>query len=297
MDKAAIRVDAFATAWEKSADTTAGAKTNLAELVEANQNLIDGFRNSEGKIRLARTELDVMSESGRDNIAAAEALRDAYGRDLTQALDDAGGRYGEVRRRARFWREELEGQLEALGLSKEQIDEYVTALGLTPEQVTTTIQLSKQEEAMAQLDALNVDLDAIDDRAVQAEIATLISMGDYVGARDAVVDYYDQNPATLPVKPVVVYGGYSYLTGGGAGAGTLAAGPGTLTVGPHAAVTPMAGPTLPTLMLPVAAPAQQQQPIVINNVINTAVVGDPYAVARAMEDGTRRAARLMPWNQ
>ena len=98
----------------------------------------------------------------------------------------------------------------------------------------------------------------------------------------------------VPVKPVIV-GGYSYLTGGGAG--TLAAG---TTAGPSlygATAVPTAGPTLPTLMLPVAAPAQQQQPIVINNVINTAVVGDPYAVARAMEDGVRRAARLMPLNQ
>ena len=283
----------FATAWADMADSTAGAKTNLADLVSANQNLIDGFRDSEGRIRQSRTELDVMSESGQANIAAAEALRDAYGKDLAQALEDAGGKYRVVRQRAAFWRQELEGQLEALGLSKEQIDEYVTALGLTPEQVTTTIQLSKQEEAMAQLDALNVDLDEIDDKEVAASIATKISMGDYIGARDEVVDYYALNPAVLPVKPVV--GEYVYPPGLIPSGSTFAA-PAGLSASPMAfGATATAGPTLQPMMLPVAA---AKPPTVVNvySSVNAAVVGDTFAVMRAVEDANRRAARLMPKN-
>ena len=97
----------------------------------------------------------------------------------------------------------------------------------------------------------------------------------------------------VPVKPVIVPGGYSYITGGGAG--TLAApGPGTLAVGPHAAATSSSsGP----ITVPVIMPPQQKAPeIHLHATVNTAVAGDPFAIAQAVEDGLRRTARLMPTN-
>ena len=90
-------------------------------------------------------------------------------------------------------------------------------------------------------------------------------------------------------------GSTSGSTGGGSSGGP---GFGPLAIGPTALAAPVpavtSGGGYGALTIPVAAPSQ---PVVINNVLNAAVVGDPYAVARAMEDGTRRAARLMPRNQ
>jgi ABC-type transporter Mla subunit MlaD len=94
------------------------------------------------------------------------------------------------------------------------------------------------------------------------------------------------------VKPVIVPGGYSYLTGGGAG--TLAApGPGTLAVGATAVAPTATVPGMAPLMIPVAAP--QQQPIInLHSHIHTAVVGDSFDLMRAIDEGMRRSARLLP---
>ena len=111
----------------------------------------------------------------------------------------------------------------------------------------------------------------------------------------AVQDYYDKHPATIPVKPVI--GDYVYpaglIPGGGGGGG---GGAGLLSASPMAAgVTPMAGPTLPTLMLPVAAPARAQAPTVnVYQTFQAGVIGAPYDVAQAVEDANRRLVRLMP---
>ena len=103
-----------------------------------------------------------------------------------------------------------------------------------------------------------------------------------------VQDFYDQNQAILPVKPVI--GDYVYPPGlipGGGGGGGGGGGSGLLSATPMAAgAVPMAGPTLPTLMLPVAAPrAATVQPLIVHQTINAG--GGRRPVRRRPGDGRR----------
>lgn len=92
-------------------------------------------------------------------------------------------------------------------------------------------------------------------------------------------------PIEVPVKPVVVPGGYSYITGGGAG--TLAAPTATGAAPVTATATGMAP-------IPIPVTAGRTQVVNQHLTINTAVMGDPFAVTAVVDEAMRRGARLLP---
>ena len=99
----------------------------------------------------------------------------------------------------------------------------------------------------------------------------------------------------VPVVPVFPpgYGAPSGGSGGPGGGPFLA--PMALGAGPAPVVTSSGG--VPgAFMVPVAAPHQQAPVVNLYTILNAGVIGDPFEVARAVEEGTRRNLRLMPVN-
>ena len=96
----------------------------------------------------------------------------------------------------------------------------------------------------------------------------------------------------VPVKPV--FTDYVYPPGL---VPTGTSGPAGLSAGPMAVgATATAGPSMAPLMLPIsiAAPSRQAPIVNLHTHIHAAVIGDELAVARAVEDATRKTLRLMP---
>ena len=288
-----------ATDW--GATELQGAITGMDEFTShhlALANIAQDAADAEEALGLSVEEngrhFDIATEAGRNNLDAIEAVARAVDVKLAAAYESADGNQRKFRRNAEEIAETTLARLrEEMDLSEEQTNDLRDALGLMPEDIETRYELSGTAEAQLKLDLLQGSIDGLPENK-EIRVTQKIIAGDYEGALRIIQNYYDDNPAILPVKPVI--GEYVYPPGlipSGSSVGTTGVSATTTAAG----VTPMAGPTLPTLMLPVSAPSQRQQPVVINNILNAAVVGDPFAVARAMEDGTRRAARLMPRNQ
>ena len=103
----------------------------------------------------------------------------------------------------------------------------------------------------------------------------------------------------VPVQPVLA--GTStpipYTPGVGFGPRSVPAAAGLLSATPMAAgVTPMAGPTLPTLMLPVAAPSQATVVQNVSTPISRGRDRRPVRRDQVVDEAMRRNARLMPRN-
>ena len=242
---------------------------------------------------------DFGTEAGLKNLDAIEGVAEAVNTKLAAAYDSADGNQRKFVQSAKTIADETLGRLsEEMGLSTEQTAKLAEALGLMPEDIQTRYELSGTEEAQLKLNLLSESITGLPEN-VETRVTQKIIAGDYQGALDTIQDFYDKNPATLPVEPVFVGMDSrmnTALAAAGFGPGTTAA-PVGLSATPMAGVTPMAGPSLPTLTLPVAAGPSQAPPVIhLHSHIEAAVVGDPYAVAQAVEDGMRRSARLMPRN-
>jgi hypothetical protein len=91
---------------------------------------------------------------------------------------------------------------------------------------------------------------------------------------------------------------WSHTQGPGSSSSGASPVPSTLAVGPTAmgaTVTPMAGPSLAPVTIPVAyAGGAATQQVTQYITVQAAVIGDPFAVSAAIEDGVRRANRLNP---
>ncbi len=178
----AIAGDAFADVFRDQTKAFFG----MRQAVEGTDQAIVGFRDS----------LKENEDGLEDNLDATEALREAIGVEMAQALRDSDGDYKTVTATARKYRDELVNQMTQAGLTEDQISEYLTALGLTPEQVSTQIELTRQAEAMEQLSLLQGAIDNLPE-SVQIDVTNRILVGDYVGARDEIQTYYNNNPLTI----------------------------------------------------------------------------------------------------
>ena len=195
-DTGEVASDAFTKAWDAATDDVLGMEQATADLIETNHEFIKGLRQGRRALGATGDEMDATTKVGRKNLDNVESLRQAYGRDLAAALDRSGGKFNTVRDRAGGYRRELREQLSQLGLNKTEIDKYIEALGLTPEQVNTAIKLSGQETAMRQIDALNLNLDDLPNE-VASNVRMNILKGDYIGARNEIQNYYNNNPIRI----------------------------------------------------------------------------------------------------
>ena len=206
----------------------------LAEIArnsaEAEQALADSVKEN-GK------SFDFGTEAGLKNLDAIEGVAEAVGVKLASAYDDADGNQRKFRESATEIADETLARLrEEMGLSEEQTGQLAEALGLMPEDIETRYEMSGTEEAITKIGLLETSIEGLPDN-VQTKVTQQIIAGDYQGALDTVNDFYEQNPAILPVKPVI--GSYVYPPGlipsgsSAPGAGTLSATPDRRGCGPR----------------------------------------------------------------
>lgn len=187
-----------AEAWASAVSTADAPLDNLQRIADVN----DSFAALTDSLKENGKAIDVNTEKGRANLDALDATADSINT-LIGAQLEQGASYDDVRDQASRYRDELSKQLKQAGLTEEQIQEYQKTLGLTERDIETKIRLSGQEEARLKLQALNVDLDDLDDKEVVARIRQQIIVGDYVGALNEVQGYYNRNPANVRVVPSV----------------------------------------------------------------------------------------------
>jgi hypothetical protein len=292
--------DALASMEFKTADingaVTAMAKFNKQSFDLANiaQDVHESFAalgetlkkdTEDGQKRIALTG-DVATEAGRKQQDAIEGVARALELEFAAAYDKAGGSLHKFRDSAAEIGDATLGQLrDELGLTDDEVALLRDQLNLTEGDYTARFELSGTEEAITKIGLLQTSIDDLPDEK-QVKVEQEIIAGDYVGALKIIQDYYDQNPATLPVVPTISRGPTSNPIFGAPTTSGLSAG------GLAAAPAATAGPTLPAVTMAVAAPKQTQPVINLYTTLNAGVIGDPFA--RAVEDGTRRNLRLMP---
>jgi hypothetical protein len=169
-DDAADAADALAEA----IDRVFGGAMNLEEatrnLQQAGDDLTASFEEN-GKT------LDINTEAGRRNRAAIDDQVTGI-LDYAVAMLGAGKTTDEATDAVAFLTEGLKEQLRQAGLTEEEINGYLETLGLTPENVTTSIELANEDVSKEKLEAILNDLGDIDAGAA-AEIQALVDQGRY----------------------------------------------------------------------------------------------------------------------
>ena len=147
---------------------------------------------------------DFGTEAGLKNLDAIEGVAEAVNAKLAAAYDSADGNQRKFVQSAKTIADETLGRLsEEMGLSTEQTAKLAEALGLMPEDIQTRYELSGTEEAQLKLNLLSESITGLPEN-VETRVTQKIIAGDYQGALDTIQDFYDKNPATLPVEPVFV---------------------------------------------------------------------------------------------
>jgi hypothetical protein len=171
-------------------DAVAGLADGLGALQGVD---IQGF--ADGAVQVSDEAADALG----DVAGAASAAQEQIANALQFEGEDAAVAEAE-RLRAQFV-----GIFEAAGLSSGQVNTLLESMGLLPDQVTTAIELSGTEEALAKLDLLSArfngeNADAIPD-VVQTEIDIAIAEGRFVDAANLLslwvadqTDGYIDNP-------------------------------------------------------------------------------------------------------
>lgn len=170
------------------------AVADLADGLGALQGVdIQGF--ADGAVQVSDDAADALGDVAGAAAAAQEQIASALEFEGEEAAVAEADRL----------REQFVGIFEAAGLSTGQINTLLESMGLLPDQVSTAIELSGTEEALAKLDLLSVrfngeNADAIPD-VVQTEIDVAIAEGRFVDAANLLslwvadqTDGYIDNP-------------------------------------------------------------------------------------------------------
>jgi hypothetical protein len=169
-------------------DDAADAADTLAEAIDR---VFGGSMNLEEATRNLQQAGDDLAASFEENGATLDVFTDK-GRANRQAIDDqvtgildyavamlgAGKTTDEATDAVAFLTEGLKEQLRQAGLTEEEINGYLETLGLTPENVTTSIELANEDVSKDKLEAILDDLGDIDAGA-SAEIQALVEQGKY----------------------------------------------------------------------------------------------------------------------
>ena len=200
LDLGAKQADAFASAIERTsaADDQIAAGLNIGK---ASADFAETAKDLPGTIDQMKLALGGYNEAQTTAISNLMSLSDQTSAYLS-TLISSGATTDQVKTQANNLALAYAQQMQAAGLTEDQINEYLKVLGLTPDQVNTAITVSGTEAARQKLTLLQTQIDELP-KDVQTKVTQQIIAGDYQGALATINSYYANNPATLPVKVVL----------------------------------------------------------------------------------------------
>ena len=207
--KAITGMQAFADAthgqdWGKT--SLNGAVTAMSEFTAAHNGLIDINADSQKavddfsqSIKDNGKSFDVTTEKGRANQSALEDVAHTIDTKLAAAYADSGGDMDVFKQKSQAISDDaIKALMPALKGSGISAQDLATKLGLLPEDIETRYKLSGDEEAKIKLGFLQGAIDNLPED-VQTTVTQKIIAGDYQGALATVQNYYNRNPAVVPV--------------------------------------------------------------------------------------------------
>ena len=172
------------------------AHNGLIDINAASQKAVDDFTQS---IKDNGKSFDVTTEKGRANQAALEDVASTIDTKLAAAYTDSGGDMDVFKQKSQAISDDaIKSLMPALKGSGISAQDLATKLGLLPEDIETRYKLSGDEEAKAKIGLLQGAIDNLPDD-VQTTVTQKIIAGDYQGALATVQNYYNRNPAVVPV--------------------------------------------------------------------------------------------------
>ena len=210
LSSAASRADGWAAAMDRlneASELTAGAEIN--DFVDG----LEGMNEALGKIDLSKLnagEIDLlpppddwqawlnMPEEAQGVIDAMSGFREQIQSEMGQAFE-ARGAEGAIEW-ANKTRVAVVDSLKAMGITSEDaIKQILSALGLLPDQVTTQINISQAEQALAVIDSIVTGLGDIPPQ-IAADIQVAVNNQDPAAALQIINDYL----VSVGEEPVVV---------------------------------------------------------------------------------------------
>lgn len=191
--------------------------SNVDDAISAQLSLRDAFEGvSESVGALAGVDVQGFADGVVDiGDEAAAALGDvaSAGAVAQEQIANVLQTQGDVAaiEKAAELREEFIGIFEAAGLSDGQINTLLESMGLLPEQVTTAIELSGTDMAIAQLELLRSFLNDENGEGIPAEVNTILSAkiaeGDLVGAAGVLATWVqDQEDGSIDDPLLIAMG-------------------------------------------------------------------------------------------
>lgn len=185
-----------------------GATTAFAEFTTglfAAQNQVQTQEEAFARLRAAADGValtfDVTTEAGRAQQDALEGVAAVLDQQLAQAYDAAGGsQEAFVSSAITLGNETLARLQEELNLTDEQVGALAETLGLTATDYRARFELAGTAEAQLQLSLLQGAIEGLP-AETEAQVNLQILEGDFVGARDTIVQFYKDNPVTTEVEP------------------------------------------------------------------------------------------------
>jgi TP901 family phage tail tape measure protein len=167
---AASQADSFGDALDR-------VMAPFADIEGAQRNWEAGIDNLTESFKKNGATLDIHTEKGRNNRNAIDGQVDGI-KQWMVALVQSGASTEDAAAAGDMLRESLIGQLDQLGLTREEAEAYVNELGLTPESIRTAVELQKAEEAKKRVEELLERMGEIPEE-VTSDVQALIDSGQF----------------------------------------------------------------------------------------------------------------------
>lgn len=163
-----------ASAFKSALDSVFGVKANVEE---AEQSWAEGVDALTESFKENGATLDVNTEKGRNNRDAIKGQVDNL-QGYIVAMVNAGMSTEDAAAGGDMLRESLLGQLDSLGLTRQEAEDYLATLGLTPDSIDTAVNLANEEAAKERLGDLLGQMEEIP-FDVETEIQALIETNQF----------------------------------------------------------------------------------------------------------------------
>lgn len=222
---AASQADSFGDALDR-------VMAPFADIEGAQRNWEAGIDSLTESFKKNGATLDITTEKGRANRDAIDGQIDGI-KQWMVALVQSGASTEDAAAAGDMLRESLLGQLDQLGLTREEAEAYVNSLGLTPESIRTAVELQRAEESKKRVEELLERMGEIPEE-VTSEVQALIDSGQFDEAERRL----------LGLQTIAAFGATMNVrvTGGGTGwGGVPVSADGRITSGPMVSLIGEAG--------------------------------------------------------
>mgnify|MGYP000001558716 CR=1 FL=1 len=163
-----------ASTFKSALDAVFGVRANVED---AEQSWAEGVDALTESFKENGATLDVNTEKGRNNRDAIKGQVDNL-KGYIVAMVNAGMSTEDAAAGGDMLRESLLGQLDSLGLTRQEAEDYLATLGLTPDSIDTAVNLANEEAAKERLGDLLGQMEEIPSD-VETEIQALIETGQF----------------------------------------------------------------------------------------------------------------------